>query len=88
MVVFSRQKTIEKALGLLLPFDNVCSRGCSLCEERESLVLLPEEEIYWDYDWSDISQFYTDRNGWLYLSREGRDCPGIILTDTSKSMVK
>ncbi len=36
----------RKALGLLRPFDGICPSDCNKCEEREVLVLLPEEETF------------------------------------------
>ena len=33
-----------KAVGLLRPFDGICPQDCNLCEERETLVLIPGED--------------------------------------------
>ena len=36
----------QRAKQLLKPFDGICPRDCNLCEERELLVLLPEEKDF------------------------------------------
>ena len=39
----SFRRAYSEAIEILRPFDGICPRDCNLCEERETLVLVPGE---------------------------------------------
>ena len=59
----------------LKPFDNICPQRCSECEEKESLVIFPQEESFWNYTKKEVSTFLRNEEGYLYLPVSGPGCP-------------
>jgi len=66
---------IKKAATILSPFDDICPCGCHHCEEGESLILMPAEELYWKYLEMSISEFNISTECFHYLAASDHHCP-------------
>lgn len=66
---------IAYAIKILQPYDGICPTGCCACEQHESIILIPGEEIFHCYSKEAVNSFRTDKNGIIY--QEGADgfCP-------------
>lgn len=82
--LITMRETIQYSRTALSSFDHICPLGCNVCEEKETLVLLPTEETFWMYPDDYISAFRITSQGYLYILESDEHCPffnGTICSD-------
>ncbi|MDD5064858.1 MAG: YkgJ family cysteine cluster protein [Phycisphaerae bacterium] len=67
-------ESLKKLHTILEPYDNICPCNCYLCEERETAMLLPNEEKLILRESNSTDQFKKHNDGFFYLDM-GMSCP-------------
>lgn len=68
---------LNKLHDILKPYDGICPRNCSRCEDYENAIFLPDEENLIPIHQQSMNLFIGHKDGFYYLNIN-MDCPYLL----------